>query len=195
MKYLIVVPDGAADEPIEALGGKTPLQTANMPHIDALAKLGEVGMVSTVPEGIAPGSDAANLSVMGYDPKTYLTGRSPLEAASIGIDMNETDVAFRTNIVTLDGDGAYEDLIVKDHSSGDITTAEADQLIQAVNEAFANDKIQFYTGVSYRHCMIVHEGSTDYELTPPHDILTRKAGGYLPKGEGSEFITEMMKKS
>jgi 2,3-bisphosphoglycerate-independent phosphoglycerate mutase len=195
MKYLIVVPDGAADEPIEALGGKTPLQTANMPHINALAKLGEVGMVSTVPEGIAPGSDAANLSVMGYDPKTYLTGRSPLEAASIGIDMNDTDVAFRTNIVTLEGDGAYEDLIVKDHSSGDITTAEADQLIQAVNEAFANDKIQFYTGVSYRHCMIVHEGSTAYELTPPHDILTRQAGPYLPKGEGADFITDMMKKS
>lgn len=195
MKYLIVVPDGAADEPIEALGNRTPLQTANMPNVDALAALGEVGMVSTVPEGIAPGSDAANLSVMGYDPAVYLTGRSPLEAASIGIDMSDTDVAFRTNIVTLEGDGPYEELIVKDHSSGDITTAEADQLIQAINEAFADDKIHFYTGVSYRHCMIVHDGSTDYELTPPHDILTRKAGPYLPKGEGSEFITEMMKKS
>jgi len=195
MKYLIVVPDGAADEPIQALNNQTPLQTAKMPNVDALAAAGEVGMVSTVPEGIAPGSDAANLSVMGYDPAVYLTGRSPLEAASIGIDMSDTDVAFRTNIVTLEGDGPYEDLIVKDHSSGDITTAEADQLIQAVNEAFGNDKIHFYTGVSYRHCMIVHDGSTDYELTPPHDILTRKVGPYLPKGEGSEFITDMMKKS
>ena len=136
MKYLIVVPDGAADEPIEALGNRTPLQTANMPNVDALAALGEVGMVSTVPEGIAPGSDAANLSVMGYDPAVYLTGRSPLEAASIGIDMSDTDVAFRTNIVTLEGDGPYEELIVKDHSSGDITTAEADQLIQAIDAYF-----------------------------------------------------------
>lgn len=195
MKYLIVVPDGAADEPIEALGQKTPLQTARMSHINALAAEGEVGMVSTVPEGIAPGSDAANLSVMGYDPGVYLTGRSPLEAASIGIDMSATDVAFRTNIVTLEGDGPYEELVVKDHSSGDITTAEADQLIQAVNEAFADDRIHFYTGVSYRHCMIVHNGSTEYELTPPHDILTRKAGAYLPKGEGSEFIAKMMKES
>ncbi|WP_303857935.1 cofactor-independent phosphoglycerate mutase [Aminicella lysinilytica] len=195
MKYLIVVPDGAGDEKIDALGGKTPLEAANMPFVDELASMGEVGMVKTIPPGVAPGSDAANLSVMGYDPSVYLTGRSPLEAASIGIDMSDTDVAFRTNVVTLSGTGAYEDLTVEDHSAGEITTEEADQLLQAVNEAFADDKIKFYTGVSYRHCMIVHNGSTDYELTPPHDILGQRVGDHLPKGEGSEFITDMMRKS
>lgn len=195
MKYLILVPDGAGDEKIEKLGGKTPLEVAEIDNINRLAAEGEVGMVKTIPPGVAPGSDAANLSVMGYDPAVYLTGRSPLEAASIGIEMSDTDVAFRTNIITLTGDGAYEDLIITDHSSGDITTEEADQLIQAVNEAFADDKIRFYTGVSYRHCMIVHNGSTEYELTPPHDVLTQRVGDHLPKGEGSQFLTDMMKKS
>ena len=195
MKYLILVPDGAGDEKIDALGDKTPLEAADMPFIDGLAAKGEVGMVRTIPPGVAPGSDAANLSVMGYDPAVYLTGRSPLEAASIGIEMSDTDVAFRTNIITLAGDGAYEDLIIKDHSSGDITTEEADELIKAVNEAFADDEIQFYTGTSYRHCMIVHNGGTDYELTPPHDVLEQRVGDHLPKGEGSAFITDMMKKS
>lgn len=195
MKYLILVPDGAGDEKIEKLGGKTPLEVAEIENINRLAAEGEVGMVKTIPPGVAPGSDAANLSVMGYDPAVYLTGRSPLEAASIGIEMSDTDVAFRTNIITLTGDGTYEDLIITDHSSGDITTEEADQLIQAVNEAFADDKIRFYTGVSYRHCMIVHNGSTEYELTPPHDVLTQRVGDHLPKGEGSQFLTDMMKKS
>ena len=195
MKYFILVPDGAGDEPIEALGNRTPLEVAKMDNINALARVGRVGMVKTIPDGVAPGSDAANLSVMGYDPAVYLTGRSPLEAASIGIDMSDTDVAFRTNIITLTGEGAYEDLTIKDHSAGDITTEEADQLIQVVNEAFADDKIKFYTGVSYRHCMIVHDGSTDYELTPPHDVLSQRAGDHLPKGEGCEFITDMMKRS
>ena len=120
-------------ENIEQLGGKTPLEVANMPFIDGLAAKGEIGMVRTVPPGIAPGSDAANLAVMGYDPTVYLTGRSPLEAASIGIEMSDTDVAYRANIITLSGEGAYEDLIIKDHSSGDITTAEADQLLMMKN--------------------------------------------------------------
>lgn len=195
MKYFILVPDGAGDEKIEALGNRTPLEVADIKNINELAHRGTVGMVKTIPQGVAPGSDAANLSVMGYDPAVYLTGRSPLEAASIGIDMSDTDVAFRTNIITLAGDGQYEDLIIKDHSSGDITTEEADQLIKAVNEAFEDDKIRFYTGVSYRHCMIVHDGSTEYELTPPHDVLEQRVGDHLPKGRGAEFITEMMKKS
>lgn len=195
MKYLILVPDGAGDEPVEALGGKTPLEAADIPMINELAAKGQVGTVKTSPPGVAPGSDAANLSVMGYDPSVYLTGRSPLEAASIGINMSDTDVAFRVNLITLTGEGDYEDLIITDHSSGDITTEEADQLIQAVNEAFADERIHFYTGVSYRHCMIVHNGSTDYELTPPHDVLTQRVGDHLPKGEGSEFLTDMMKKS
>lgn len=195
MKYLILVPDGAGDENIETLGGKTPLEVADMPFIDGLAAKGEIGMVRTVPPGIAPGSDAANLAVMGYDPTVYLTGRSPLEAASIGIEMSDTDVAYRANIITLAGDGAYEDLIIKDHSSGDITTAEADQLIQAVNEAFADDEKRYYTGTSYRHCLIVHNGQTGFDLTPPHDVLDQRVGDHLPKGAGSEFLTEMMRKS
>ena len=168
MKYFILVPDGAGDDDIEKLGGKTPLEVAKIPYADSLASRGEVGTVRTIPPGVVPGSDAANLSVMGYDPSVYLTGRSPLEAASIGIDMSDTDVAFRTNLITLEGNGSYDDLIIKDHSSGDITTEEADELIAAVNDAFGSDSIHFYTGVSYRHCMIVHNGSTDYDLTPPH---------------------------
>lgn len=195
MKYLILVPDGAGDENIEKLGGKTPLDVADMPFIDGLAAKGEIGMVRTVPPGIAPGSDAANLAVMGYDPTVYLTGRSPLEAASIGIEMSDTDVAYRANIITVSGVGAYEDLMIKDHSSGDITTAEADQLIQAVNEAFADDEKLFYTGTSYRHCLIVHNGATGFDLTPPHDVLDQRVGDHLPKGEGSEFLTDMMRKS
>lgn len=195
MKYLILVPDGAGDEIIEELNGKTPLEAADMPFINELAARGEVGMVSNVPPGIAPGSDAANLSVMGYDPAVYLTGRSPLEAASIGIEMSDTDVAYRANIITLEGDGDYEDLMIKDHSSGDISTEEADRLIQAVNEAFSDEEKIFYTGTSYRHCLIVHNGKTGFDLTPPHDVLGKRAGDYLPKGEGSEFLTHMMKKS
>ena len=195
MKYLIIVPDGAADEPIEALGGKTPLEAAHIPHINALAKKGVVGNVTTVPEGMTPGSDVANLSVMGYDPARYHTGRSPLEAASIGIDLAETDVAMRCNLITLSGEGSYDDLIIQDHSSGDITTEEADLLVQALNEKFANDKIHLYTGTSYRHALIIKEGETHYDLTPPHDVLGQRAGDNLPKGEGSEFLEKMMRES
>lgn len=195
MKYLILVPDGAGDNDIESLGGMTPLEVAKIPNMDSLGARGEVGSVATIPPGIAPGSDAANLSVMGYDPTVYLTGRSPLEAASIGIDMKDTDVAFRTNIITLVGEGEYEDLIIMDHSAGDISTQEADQLIKAVNEAFSDDEIKFYTGTSYRHCMIVHNGDSDFDLTPPHDVLGKAVKANLPKGKGSEFIEAMMRKS
>lgn len=195
MKYLILVTDGAGDEPIEELGGKTPLEAARLDNINVLAAQGIVGMVSTIPAGMAPGSDAANLSVMGYDPKIYHTGRSPLEAVSMGIEMSETDVAFRCNLVTLKGHGEYEDLIISDHSSGDITTEEAKELIDLINNSLATDMIKFYPGFSYRHAMIVHEGSTDYELTPPHDVLDQKVSHHLPKGKGSEFIKEMMVKS
>lgn len=195
MKYLILVPDGAGDDAIKALGDRTPLEVANIPNMDSLGARGMVGRVATIPPGIAPGSDAANLSVMGYDPAIYLTGRSPLEAASIGIEMKDTDVAFRTNLITLTGEGAYEDLIITDHSSGDISTEEADKLIQAVNEAFADEKISFYTGTSYRHCMIVNNGEIDFELTPPHDVLGKPVKDNLPKGQGSEFIEAMMRKS
>ncbi len=195
MKYLIVLTDGAAGRPLDIIGGKTALEAANMPTVDEFAAHGEVGMVKTVPDGMAPGSDVANLSVMGYPPEKYHTGRSPLEAASMGIDMLSSDVAFRCNIITVEGDGAYEDLTIKDHSSGDITNAEAEELIKCIEENLGTDTIHFYPGVSYRHAMIVNNGSTDYELTPPHDVLEQKVGPNLPKGEGSEFITEIMKKS
>lgn len=195
MKYLVLVPDGAGDEEIAMLGNKTPLQAAKINHMNQLAQKGMIGLVRTIPPGIAPGSDAANLSVMGYDPAIYHTGRSPLEAASMGIELADTDVAFRTNLITLKGEGNYEDLIILDHSSGDITNEEAKVLIEYVNEKLGTDTIKFYPGVSYRHAMIVENGSTNYDLTPPHDVLTQKAGDHLPKGEGSEFITRMMKES
>jgi len=195
MKYVIILTDGAADEPIEELGGKTPLEAARMKNTDDLAARGTVGMVDTIPAGMSPGSDTANLSVMGYDPKVYHTGRSPLEAASIGIDMSDTDVSYRCNIVTLKGEGAYDDLTVADHSSGDITTEEADVLIKAIQEAFGNERISFYTGVSYRHAMVIHNGSTNCKLTPPHDILDRRVGDYLPQGDDADIIEAMMRKS
>lgn len=195
MKYLVLVPDGAGDEKIAMLGDKTPLQAAKIDYMNGLAQKGMVGMVRTIPPGIAPGSDAANLSVMGYDPSIYLTGRSPLEAVSMGIQMSDTDVAFRTNLVTLKGDGNYEDLTIVDHSSGDITSEEAKVLIEAIQKKFGTDRIEFHPGVSYRHALIVKNGSTSYDLTPPHDVLSQRVGDHLPKGEGSEFITKMMKDS
>lgn len=195
MKYLILVPDGAGDEKIAMLGNKTPLQAAKINHMNQLAQKGMVGLVRTIPPGIAPGSDAANLSVMGYDPCIYHTGRSPLEAASMGIKMSQTDVAFRTNLVTLEGEGNYEELTITDHSAGEVTSEEAEILITYINEKFGTETVQFYPGVSYRHAMIVKNGSTDYDLTAPHDILTQRVGEHLPKGEGSEFITKMMKES
>ena len=195
MKYLILVTDGAGDQPLEQLEGKTPLEAADLKNINSLAARGTVGMVNTIPDGMAPGSAAANLSVMGYDPEIYHTGRSPLEAVSMGIEMSDTDVAFRCNLVTLKGNGDYKDLTITDHSSGDITTEEAAELMDVINEVFATEQVKFYTGFSYRHAMIVHEGSTDYDLTPPHDVLEQRAGDHLPRGAGSGFIKDMMIKS
>lgn len=195
MKYLVVLTDGAAGRPMDEIGGKTALEAASMDCVNSLAVHGEVGTVKTVPDGMAPGSDVANLSVMGYAPEKYHTGRSPLEAASMGIDMLPSDVSFRCNLITVEGEGAYDELTIKDHSSGDITNEEAAELIRYINERLGTDTIRFYPGVSYRHAMIVKNGSTEYELTPPHDVLAQKVGPNLPKGEGSEFITEMMRKS
>ncbi|MDR1068834.1 MAG: cofactor-independent phosphoglycerate mutase [Clostridiales Family XIII bacterium] len=212
MRYLILVPDGAADDRDE--NGKTPLEEAHMPVVNGLAARGFVGQVTTIPEGIFPGSDAANLAVLGYDPVADLTGRSPLEAVSMGIDMSDTDVAFRANIVTLVGDGAYGDLVITDHSSGDIGDEEARQLLKAVNDELGagraenGGRVAFYPGVSYRGALIVSAGeptvtgigdvseeAAGYWLTPPHDILTKRIGDYLPTGEGSGFIKELMEKS
>ena len=201
MKYLIVVPDGSADNPIESLGGRTPLEASDLPCINGLAARGEIGSARTVPEGISPGSDSANLSVMGYDPRKYLTGRSPLEAASIGLEMSDSDISFRVNLITVDPAGAdsYEDFIVKDHAAGDITTEEAAQLVDVLNEHFAQDGLYIHLGTGYRQCMIVDKshpnGHTDYKCVPPHDILDQKAGPYLPKGRGADHFTDMMRRS
>lgn len=196
MKYLVVLTDGAGDRPIKELSGKTPLQVAGLNNINELAKHSEIGTVQTIPEGMSPGSDAANLSVMGFDPKVYHTGRSPLEAVSMGIDMSKTDVAFRCNLVTLSKEEPYMKKTILDHSSGDITSEEAAELIKAVQEQLGTDKIAFYPGFSYRHAMIVHDGDTNFELTPPHDILTKKISDYLPANdEKTGFILDMMIKS
>lgn len=192
MKYIIVLGDGMADEPIEALQGKTPLQVAKKPAIDALAARGEVGLTHTVPKGMSPGSDTANLSVMGYDPKIYYTGRSPLEALSIGVDMETTDVSLRCNIVTLSEDEEnYEDKTIIDHSSGEISTEDAAVLVAALKEGLQKEGYEFYVGTSYRHLLVWKNGQV-VELVPPHDILTRRIGEYLPQ---DEVLREMMKKS
>lgn len=169
-----------ADWPLEQLGNVTPLEYAKTPAMDELAKVSEIGMVATIPEGMAPGSDTANLSVMGYNPRKYYTGRSPLEALSIGVDMKDTDVVFRCNIVTItEEDAPYEEQKILDHSSDEISTEDADVLLKAVCAELANETYQFYTGTSYRHCMVWNEGKV-LELKPPHDVLTQTIGQYLP---------------
>ncbi len=181
MKYIVILGDGMADLPIESLDGKTPLEYANTPTMDALAKVSEIGMTNMIPKGMKPGSDTANLGVMGYDPQKYYTGRSPLEALSIGVPMKDTDVAIRCNVVTLSEDEvSYEDKIMIDHSSGEISTKEAGILLQAVKEELESEFYQFYVGTSYRHCLIWNEGNV-VELTPPHDILEKRVGDYLPE--------------
>lgn len=181
-----------ADEPIPMLGDKTPLQVANKPGMDALANKGEVGLTCMVPGGMAPGSDTANLSVMGYDPKIYYTGRSPLEALSIGVDMAESDVSFRCNVVTLsEEEENYEDKTIIDHSSGEISTEDAKVLVEALKEGLQKEGYEFYVGTSYRH-LLLHKNGKVVELTPPHDILTKRIGDYLPT---DEVLREMMKKS
>ena len=183
MKYLIVLGDGMADKNIPELDNRTPLDYADTSAMDKYSKLSEIGMVRTVPEGMAPGSDTANLSVMGYDPRKYYTGRSPLEALSIGVDMKSSDVVYRCNIVTLtEEDVPYEEQKILDHSSGEISTEEADILLKDVCRELENENYHFYTGTSYRHCLVWDNGQV-LELTPPHDVLTQKIGPYLPADE------------
>lgn len=192
MKYVIVLGDGMSDEPIEELGNKTPLKYAKTPTMDRLAKMSEVGLVHTIPEGMNPGSDTANLSVLGYDPKKYYTGRSPLEALSIGVDMKDTDIAIRCNIVTVsEDDKSYEEKIIIDHSASEITTQEAKALLDAVKEELEDDLFKYYLGTSYRHLTIWDKGEV-VELTPPHDIPGKVIGEYLPT---QPQLKEMMKKS
>ncbi len=192
MKYVVVLGDGMADEPIEELGGKTPLEYADTPVMDEMAEKSEIGMVKTVPDGMHPGSDIANLAVMGYDPEKYYTGRSPLEALSIGVDMKPTDVAIRCNLVTLsDDDNPYEEKTILDHSASEISTQDAKVLLDAVKKEFENDTYKFYLGTSYRHLVIWKDGSVT-DLTAPHDVLGQKIGSYLPKDDA---LCYMQKKS
>lgn len=180
MKYVVILGDGMADWPLEELGGKTPLAYADTPVMDALAENAQTGMVKTIPDGMAPGSDTANLSVLGYNPKKYYTGRSPLEALSIGIAMKDTDVVYRCNLVTLSEEAKpYEEQTMLDHSSDEISTEDAGILLKAVSDNLCEKGYSFYRGTSYRHCMVWEEGEI-CELTPPHDILTKKVGEYLP---------------
>ena len=179
MKYIVVLGDGMADEPQEVLNGLTPLEAAATPAMDALAVCSEIGLLSTIPKGMSPGSDTANLAVMGYDPRKYYTGRSPLEALSIGIPMKDTDIAMRCNLVTLTEEEPYEKKTILDHSSSEISTEDAAVLLEAVKKEFENETYQFYVGTSYRHCVIWAGGKVE-ELIPPHDHLDEVIGQYLP---------------
>ncbi len=197
MKYLVLIPDGMADEKLAALGNQTPMEAASKPTMDRLAKSAYVGTVSNVPLGMVPESDTANMAILSFDPKIYSKGRSPLEAVSMGIEMAEDEVAYRCNVVTLSEDEErYEDKIIIDHSADEITTPEADQLIKALEEALGTALRRFYTGVSYRHCMIVKGGDDQYPFMRPHDILGQRIGDHLPREEdgGREFL-ELMKQS
>lgn len=192
MKYVIILGDGMSDEPIELLGGKTPLEYATTPTMDAISKMAEIGLCHTIPEGMKPGSDTANLSVLGYDPKQYYTGRSPLEALSIGVDMKSTDIALRCNIVTLSDDNLpYEEKSIIDHSSSEISTEDAAVLLEAVRQVLETDTYKYYVGTSYRHLTIWDKGEV-VDLTPPHDILGNVIGSYLPEDKN---LKEMMRKS
>lgn len=196
MKYVVVLCDGMADYPVPALQGKTPMMCANKPNIDSLAQKAEVGLVRTVAKGLKPGSDVANMSVLGFDPKKYYTGRSPLEAASIGVDLKDTDVTLRTNLVTLSSEPNYADKTMVDYCAGDISTAEAAEIMKDVEAHFGNEKFKFYAGVSYRHCLVWANGTTDLgDMTPPHDISGRVVGDYLSKSENAKELIKMMEES
>lgn len=196
MKYLVMLCDGMADEPNEALGNSTPMEKANKPCMDRLAAKAEVGIVKTVAEGLKPGSDVANLSVLGYEPAVYYSGRSPLEAASIGIDLKDTDVTLRCNLVTLSDEEDYEKKTILDYCADDISSEEAKILIEYIQEKLGNDKFRFYPGVSYRHCLVWSNGNPHPGvLTPPHDITGKVITDYIPKGEAVDELYDLMKKS
>ena len=196
MKYAVVLYDGMADYPVDALGGKTPMECAKKPNFDRMASKGEVGLVRTVAAGLKPGSDVANLSVLGYDPAVCYTGRSPLEAISIGVQMSDTDVALRCNVVTLSDEENYDDKTMVDYSAGDISSEDAAEIIKTVQEHFGGGEFDFYPGVSYRHCLIHHGGTTELgTMTPPHDISDRVVGSYISTAESAQKLTKMMRDS
>lgn len=191
----MLLADGVADSPVPELNQKTPLQVACKPHIDRLAQMGKVGLVQTVPPDLPPGSDVANLAVLGYDPKIYYTGRSPLEAVSIGVELKPTDLAFRCNLVTLSDTDVLAEKIMVDYSSDEISTEESRELMKDIAQALNSEQITFYSGISYRHLMVWEDGPANTELTPPHDISDRKIGPYLPQGPGADILLHLMNKS
>lgn len=196
MKYVVVLYDGMADYPVPALNGKTPMMCAKKPNFDSLAQKSEVGLIRTVAAGLKPGSDVANMSVMGFDPKKYYTGRSPLEAVSIGVNLGDDDVTLRCNLVTVSDEENYEDKTMVDYSAGDISTEEATEIIKSVQEYFGNEIYTYYSGVQYRHCLVVKNGTTDLgSMTPPHDISGRVVGPYLSTSENAKELIDMMKRS
>ncbi len=190
MKYIILQGDGMADYPLEVLAGKTPLQVARTPNMDCLAQRGVYGIAYVIPDGFPPGSDVGNMSIMGYDPAIYHTGRSPLEAASMGVALGPKDIAFRCNLVALCGSGA--ETVMEDFTSGHITTEEAREIIKDLQEKLGGDGIEFFPGVSYRHLMVWRDGKEKMDTTPPHDITDQKIAGYMPKGEGAERLLQLM---
>lgn len=196
MKYLVLLLDGMADYPVPELNGKTPMEVAKKPNIDYMAQNGEVGLCKTVADGLKPGSDVANLSVLGYDPAVCYTGRSPLEAASIGIELKPTDVAMRCNLVTLSDEENYADKTMVDYCADDISTEEAEKIINFIQQKLGNDIYEFFSGVSYRHCLVIQNGTTELgSMTPPHDISGKVIGEYLSTEANAEPLLELMKKS
>ena len=196
MKYVVIIGDGMADYAVEDLGGKTPLMLAKTPHMDWMAKHGEVGLVRTIPAGFNPGSEIANLSIFGYDPFRYYTGRGPLEAASLGVKLEPDDIAFRCNLVTLQFDGTKT--FMEDFAAGHITNEEAKEIILDLDKEIGSKEIRFYPGVSYRHLMVMKDGAAKFsnleklELTPPHDIIGREISPFLPKGNQGDPVLSLM---
>ena len=195
MKYVVLLGDGMADEPLAELGGRTPLEAAATPHLDALAAKGETGLVRTVPEGFPPGSDVANLAALGYEPQLYYTGRSPLEAISMGVELTAEDVAFRCNLVTLSDEPSYAAKTMLDYSAGEISTAEAGVLIAELQQSLGAPNLHFYPGISYRHLLVWRGGPAETGLTPPHDISGQPIAAFLPRGEGAATLLRLMEES
>ncbi|MHB8881881.1 MAG: cofactor-independent phosphoglycerate mutase [Thermodesulfovibrionales bacterium] len=192
MKYVVIIGDGMADRPLRELGGKTPLQYARTDNMDRLASKGIIGSAYTIPEGMHPGSDIANLSILGYNPAEYYSGRAPLEAASIGVSLTDTDVAYRCNLVTLKFNRDRTKAVMEDYSSGHITTEESRELMQEIGRELGSDQIRFYPGVSYRHLMVWADGSSAMECAPPHDILGKDIIDYLPVGQNEALLRQLM---
>ncbi len=195
MKFLVILGDGMADYPSDIFNGRTALEYARTPNFDRLAQQGELGLVQTIPSGMPPGSDTANLSVIGYDPQKYYTGRSPFEAASMGLNLKDTDVSFRCNLVTLSDDEPYNAKTMIDYSAGEIESAEAAELIKALREDLDTEAIKFHAGFRYRHIMVRSGDSDQWQLTPPHDISGRVIGQYLPQGGEKDLLLSLMEKS